>query len=202
MRTPSSNPRILLALFVIIAWAILAGLFFYLTGGMYRQQWPINDTHEELHKLSGISFALGALAGSGAGALWSLLMNRLPPTTSGGQILLRGIGLGAVANPAATLLGHLGLAIIYQRFEFYDILAVILLLGIPVGLATGLACSLLAWGVSAWERRGLLAQYKPPNDDAYLRSRGRHPRIFPTVLVILSSALCSAVIYGYIAQWR
>jgi MFS family permease len=200
MRTPSRVPRILLSIFVIIAGAVLTGLFALWAGLDSRNSSPHHATDEVSLAMDGISLALGALAGAGAGALWSLLMNRLPPAASTDRIMPRGIGLGAVAGPLAMLLGYLGPKLFFQTTEYSSLLYLILIIGIPTGMAAGLACSLLAWGVSAWERIKSPDPHNPPGEYAYMTSLARHPRYLMALFVFLSSVLCGAVIYWFVGM--
>jgi len=178
MRTPSRVPRILLTLFAIAVGAILTGLYTLL------------GTHGEESLFD--TYAVGGLVGGGVGALWSLLMSRLPPNASAGRILLRGIGLGAVAGPVAVLLvpaiwliGH------NTRIDgnpFTYAMGMIFLsefFAIPTGLAAGLVCSLLAWYIAARERKKALSPCATQGENARIPNRPRLPRIVKTLVILL-----------------
>jgi hypothetical protein len=189
----------LLTLFPIITGALLTGLFTFVPGQNHLQPRPHEATHEKLHTLAYISLALGALAGGGVGALWSRLMNRIPPAAGADRIIPRGIGLGAVAGMIAALLAYLGPMLIYLQFdECKRLLIFVPLQGIPTGMAAGLVCSLFAWGLAAWERKRTSAPRQARIDDANAPGRVRLPRILLTIFVLLSTAFGSAVFYGYL----
>lgn len=200
MRTPSRVPRILLTLFVIAVGHVLAGLYTFLAMDQHLGASFTPETNEPLLEHACISFAVGGLAGGGVGALWSLLMSRLPLTAGADRIMLRGIGLGAIAALVAMLLVHLGLEIIYHIH--YDVSLVFVLFplffGIPMGLATGLVSSLLAWGVAAWERRWSPAHYAAQGENACTPNFAPLPGAV-WGLVILFGSLGAAALYEFFA---
>jgi hypothetical protein len=92
--------------------------------------------------------------------------------------------------------------IIYNAFgHIHEVFFIILLFfGIPLGLTAGLACSLLAWGVTAWERSVSPAPLVAQSENANAPRRAPPPPTHLTISVILSSVLVSAAIcggYGY-----
>jgi hypothetical protein len=96
----------------------------------------------------------GAVAGLGAGFLWSWALRRSTLNSikqtglMSSGVVGRGLGLGLVAGIAATIFLHLTLTILtgdWSEFGWHIIWG--LLFGIPAGLALGLFCGFLWWGV-------------------------------------------------------
>ena len=166
------------AVFVIAVGAILTGLY------------TLVGTHGE-ESLFG-TYAVGGLVGGSVGALWSLLMSRLPPNAGAGRILLRGIVLGAVAGPVAMLLvpaiwliGH------NTRIEgdplTYAMGMIVLseLFAIPAGVGAGLVCSLLVWYIAARKRRKAPAPCTAQGEDAPATNSPRLPRSAKARVILL-----------------
>ena len=142
-----------LAVFVVIAGAGVGGFFGLLASVLYVYGLP-EASPSPMHILGPI---LGGVSGAGAGLLWSWLMGRLLPQASGARIVLVGIGWGIVVGSLATVFLHSGLMIASGRLNGGAIMAVPFF-GVPAGLATGLVCGFLRWGVVTLMRRKAQAE--------------------------------------------
>ena len=102
---------------------------------------------------------LGSIGGATTGGLWSLLVWRRRKS-SGGRIVIAGIGWGIVAGLATTAFLHAALsAVVFEPDG--GIVVGGLILGLIAGIVTGLVCGLLAWAVAAWMRRGAVPAAAP-----------------------------------------
>ena len=102
---------------------------------------------------------LGSIGGATTGGLWSLLVWRRRKS-SGGRIVIAGIGWGIVAGLATTAFLHAALsAVVFEPDG--GIVVFGLILGLIAGIVTGLVCGLLAWAVAAWMRRGTVPAAAP-----------------------------------------
>jgi len=142
-----------LAVFVVIAGAGIGGFFGMLASFLYVYGLP-EAGPGPVHILGPI---LGGVSGAGAGLLWSRLMGRLSPQASGARIVLVGIGWGIVVGSLATIFLHSGLMIAAGLLNGSAFIAVPVF-GVPAGLATGLVCGFLRWGVVTLMRRKAQAE--------------------------------------------
>jgi hypothetical protein len=142
-----------LAVFVVIAGAVVGGFFGLLASVLYVYGLP-EASPSPMHILGPI---LGGVSGAGAGLLWSWLIGRLSPQARGARIVFVGIGWGIVVGSLATIFLHSGLMIAAGSLSGSVIIAVPVF-GVPAGFATGLVCGFLRWGVVTLMRRKAQAE--------------------------------------------
>jgi hypothetical protein len=186
--------RILLTVLAIGAGAVLAGSY---ASMRFHGADEVRLSREAPEPPDHTPFILGAVAGGGMGALWSLQMNLLPKSADPGHILLRGIGVGGVAGLAAMEVVHLGMGIAYQRWEdpVLSLLIVPLFLGAPAGLLTGLICSLIPWYDAFLEGRWSPSPYTWNEGNKYVPLGSSVPAP-AKALVALLGVLAVAFFFG------
>jgi hypothetical protein len=168
--TESPCVPIWLAVLVALAGAAVGGFFGSAAGMWLYPGLEFTERGEphfsELHTTAGR--ALGAGSGVAVAVGWSLLMRRMSVGASGLKIVANGAGLGVVAGIVSTLVVHVGLAAVAGRWPDPGWLGAVgmyvALMGAPAGLATGLACGLVAWGAAAIARRARASAAPPPGN--------------------------------------
>jgi hypothetical protein len=145
----------LLRIGVIVASAILSGLCGWAAGALHSETYQ-GDSRSIFTDLffvaAGIVF--GALAGVGAGLLWSRTLRRatLKSIERSGRVspllILYGVGMGLAVGIAATVALHAALTVLTLQWKHIMFALVGQVFGVPAGLGLGLVCGVVWWGVA------------------------------------------------------
>ena len=145
--TPARLPRLLLAVFVLLAATSVGGFFGWVAGSMYVEK----PGHAWLQPLG---MAVGLAGGCITASLWLIVVFNKMSKARPLLVVFIGAGLGTVAGVLTTVFVHAALiAVTHRGLAVFDAAICVALAGAPAGFLVGLVCGYAAGWVAAWSRR-------------------------------------------------